>query len=51
MSSTTIEPCARCAVCTECREYDLADPELNATWAGTSHRERRHLRQGLVPTS
>ena len=37
--------CRGCLVRDECLAYALADPELRGTWAGTSERHRRRMRQ------
>ena len=37
--------CRACLVRDECLAYALADPELRGTWAGTSERHRRRMRQ------
>lgn len=37
--------CRACLVRDECLVYALADPELRGTWAGTSERHRRRMRQ------
>ena len=37
--------CARCDILANCLRDALADPSLEGVWAGTTEREREHLRR------
>jgi WhiB family redox-sensing transcriptional regulator len=40
--------CSRCPVTVQCLDFALADPDAMGIWSGTTGRERKQMRTGLV---
>ena len=42
---TIVAYCLRCPVLAECREYAIADPDIEGLWAGTMPSDRKRIRR------